>query len=80
MNSKKSSPSMTSLASASLRNKSTSKIQKQLAASVLSQANASHQTGKAMETLASSVLNSEKYSNATKSFAGSVLAQSDKQR
>lgn len=80
MNSKKSSSSMASLASASLRNKNTSKIQKQLAASVLSQVNTSHQTGKAMETVASSVLNSEKYSNATKSFAGSVLAQSDKQR
>ena len=80
MNSKKTSSSVASQASRALRNSSTSKIQRQLAASALSQANGSRQTGKKMEGVASAALNSSKYSSTTKTFAGSVLSQSDKNR
>ena len=56
------------------------KIQKSLAASVLSQRNTGKITGKAMEAKASMVMNSNKYSGTTKSLAASVLSQSDKNR
>ena len=78
MNSKKTSSSVASQASRALRSSSTSKIQRQLAGSALSQAKSGHQTGKKMEGVAS--LNSPKYSSTTKTLAGSVLSQSDKKR
>lgn len=80
MNSKKTSSSVASQASRALRSSSTSKIQRQLAGSALSQAKSGHQTGKKMEGVASAALNSPKYSSTTKTLAGSVLSQSDKKR
>ena len=79
MNSKKTSSSVASQASRALRS-STSKIQRQLAGSALSQAKSGHQTGKKMEGVASAALNSPKYSSTTKTLVGSVLSQSDKNR
>lgn len=60
MNSKKTSSSVASQASRALRSSSTSKIQRQLAGSALSQAKSGHQTGKKMEGVASAALNSPK--------------------
>lgn len=80
MNHKTTSSSVASQASYALRSSGTSKIQRQLAGSALSQVNGSHQTGKKMESVASAVLNSPKYSSTTKTFAGSVLSQSNKKR
>lgn len=80
MNSKSSGSKVSNQASKILRSSNSSKIQKSLAASVLSQRNTGKVTGKAMETKASMVMNSKKYSDATKSLAASVLSQSDKNR
>ena len=77
MNFKKTSKEVTSEAGRTLCSKSASMTQKRLAASALSQANKTHQTGEKMEDLAAKVLSSEKYANKTKTFAGSVLSQSD---
>lgn len=77
MANKKSSPSVTKLASETLKDSNSSQIAKQLAGSVLSQANTNNQTSEAMEKKASQVLQSEKYSDATKTLAGSVLSQSN---
>ena len=71
---------MASNAAKVLNNKSTSKIKKSLAASVLSQRDKDKQTGAHMEDIASKVMTSNKYSEETKSFAASVLSQSNKQR
>ncbi|WP_171254885.1 hypothetical protein [Acinetobacter sp. TGL-Y2] len=79
-NSKKTSDSISSLASDVLRDSSSSTIQKQLAASALSQTNSDKQTGSQMETKASQVLQSDKYNDTTKSLAASVLSQSNKTR
>jgi hypothetical protein len=79
-NSKKTSNKVSTLASEVLRNSSSSSIQKQLAASALSQSSSSKQTGSQMETKASQVLQSDKYSDTTKTLAASVLAQSNKER
>lgn len=80
MNHKTSSSSMASKAAKALGDKNTSKIQKSLAASVLSQRSSSKQTGATMEEVASRVLQSNKYSDETKSFAASVLSQSNENR
>lgn len=77
MTNKKSSPSVTKLASETLKDANSSQIAKQLAGSVLSQANTNNETSEAMERKASQVLQSEKYSDATKTLAGSVLSQSN---
>ncbi|MEN8383490.1 hypothetical protein [Acinetobacter radioresistens] len=79
-NPKKTSNKISSLASDVLRNPSSSIIQKQLAASALSQVNSNKQTGSKMETKASQALQSDKYNETTKSLAASVLAQSNKER
>lgn len=79
-NSKKTSSKVGTLASEVLRNSSSSSIQKQLAASALSQSSSSKQTGSQMETKASQVLQSDKYRDTTKTLAASVLAQSNKER
>lgn len=71
---------MASKAAKALADKGTSKIQKSLAASVLSQRSALKQTGAGMEDVASRVLRSNKYSDETKSFAASVLSQSNLER
>jgi len=80
MNRKQSSQRMTSLAAKVLKNDSSSAIQQKLAGSVLSQANASHQTGSVMEDLASKALSGPRYSETTKVLAGSVLSQANKKR
>lgn len=80
MNKKVSGQKLASGASDIMRAKSSSQIQKSLAASVLSQRNSRNMTGKEMETKASMVLKSNKYSDTTKSLAASVLSQSDKNR
>lgn len=80
MNSKKSSSSVTKIASDVLRDTNSSKIAKKLAGSVLSQANTSNQTSSEMETVASNALKSEKYNDTTKTLAGSVLSQSNSEK
>jgi hypothetical protein len=80
MNTKKTSGSVATKASATLRSSSASDIAKQLAGSALSQANKGNQTSSKMEDIASKVLRSDKYSEQTKEFAGSVLSQSNKNR
>lgn len=77
MSAKKSSPSVTKLASSVLKDQNASQIAKQLAGSVLSQANTNNQTSEAMENIASKALQSDKYSETTKTLAGSVLSQSN---
>lgn len=79
-NTKQSGKSVTKEAAKILGSESSSKIQKSLAASVVSQSGTKKQTGKSMETTASKVLKSPKYSDTTKKLAGSVLSQSNKKR
>lgn len=79
-NTKKTSSSVSSLASSVLKDKDASKIQKTLAGSALSQTNTKNQTGSKMEDTASKVLRSDKYNDITKTLAGSVLSQSNKNR
>lgn len=79
-NTKRTSSNVTTLASEVLRDPHSSVIAKSLAASALSQASSSNETGKAMETKASQVLRSEKYSETTRTLAASVLSQSDEAR
>ena len=80
INTKQTSPKITTLAIKTMNNKSASKIAKSLSGSALSQTNTSKQTSAKMETIASKVLNSEKYSKETKSLAGTVLSQANKKR
>lgn len=80
MNKKSSGKKLATQASKIMRSNNSSKIQKSLAASVLSQRSTQKITGKIMETKASTVMNSNKYSDVTKSLAASVLSQSDKDR
>ena len=80
MNKKTSGQKLASDASDIMKSKSSSQIQKSLAASVLSQRNTRKMTGQDMETKASMVLKSNKYSDTTKSLAASLLSQSDKKR
>lgn len=80
MNRKMTSKKLASTASSIMRSQNSSKIQKSLAGSALSQRNSKNVTGRAMEVKASKVLNSSKYSVATKRLAASVLSQSDKCR
>jgi hypothetical protein len=77
-NPKKSSPKLTSAAAKALQDKKTSAIGKRLAASVLSQASASKETGQEMEALASQVLRNEQSTEQEKSFAASLIAQARK--
>jgi hypothetical protein len=79
-NTKQTSDSIATLASETLRSASSSAIQKQLAASAMSQASTGKQTGAEMETKASHVLESDKYNATTKALAGSVLSQSNRDR
>ncbi|RDI13210.1 hypothetical protein [Flavobacterium sp. AG291] len=77
MSAKKSSPPVTKIASSVLKDPNSSHIAKQLAGSVLSQANTNNQTSEQMERIASKALQSDKYSETTKTLAGSVLSQSN---
>ena len=79
-NTKQSSKKVAHLAATTLSEPTSSSTAKSLAASVISQANTSKQTGAQMESKASKVLQSEKYSDSTKTLAASVLSQSNKSR
>ena len=80
MNNKQTGSQVASLAGEILSNNNSSKIQKQLAASALTQTGNKKQTGAAMETIASKALTSSKYNDTTKTLAASILAQSNKER
>lgn len=79
-NVKVTSQKVAALASETLQSNGASHIAKRLAASALSQREASRQTGAEMEALASKVMQSEKYSDSTKTLAASVLSQANKAR
>lgn len=79
-NKKQTSKKKASDAAKVLSDPNASKIQKELAGSVLAQSKTDKVTSKEMEQKASDVLKSDKYSYKTKSLAGSVLSQSDKNR
>ena len=78
MNKKSSGKKLATQASKIMRSNNSSKIQKSLAASVLSQRSNQKITGKIMETKASTVVNSNKYSDVTKirSFLSSFFIKS----
>lgn len=80
MNNKKTSKSIQKLASGVLKVPNSSKIQRKLAGSALSQTSNNKQTGKEMESIASKALRSDKYNEVTKKLAGSVTSQSNKKR
>lgn len=63
-----------------LNDPSSSKVQRQLAGSVISQSRTERTTGSELESVASKVLQSEKYNDTTKTLAGSVLSQSVKSK
>lgn len=77
---KQSSDELASIAAKTLQNPNASKIQKSLAASVLSQTGTDKVTGSDMESKAAKALQSDHSAELTKTLAGSVLAQSDKDR
>lgn len=79
MNSKISSQKLAFNAAKILKSKGSSKIQKSLAGSVLSQDSLGKMSGKRMETKASKALKSKK-SLTTKTLAGSVVSQSSNKR
>lgn len=80
VNEKQSGEKIASEAGKILQDENSSEIQKELAASVLSQTKTKKQTGKDMEEVASNVMKSKKYNKITKSLAASLLAQSNKKR
>lgn len=75
-NTKQTSPSIASLASAVLRDPKASEEALELAGSALSQASPDKQTGERMQELASQILREDGHSLAVLSLAGSVLSQS----
>ncbi len=75
-NTKQTSRSIASLASAVLRDPNASKEALELAGSALSQASPDKQTGERMQELAGQLLSEEGHSEAVLSLAGSVLSQS----
>lgn len=80
MNTKQSSHTLSSLASEVLRDGKASKIEKELAGSVLSQASPHKETSAAMEKIASEVLRNSANSDTARRLAASVLSQSDRER
>jgi len=79
-NTKKTSPSISSLAAKTLGDPDSSTIAKKLAGSALAQAQTGKQTGADLETLASKALQDRRLSDATQALAATVLAQSNKKR
>ena len=77
MTNKKTSSKVATQAAKTLKSKYSSKIQKQLAGSVLSQTKTNKTTSEEVEKIAQKALLSDKYSKKTKSLAGSALSQSD---
>jgi hypothetical protein len=76
-NPKKTSKSIATLAAKTLQNSNSSKIQKHLSGSVLSQSGTNKQPSKKVESELSAILNSSKFNKTTKSLAASLLSQSD---
>jgi len=74
---KKTSTSLASLAWKIMQDKNSSKIQRELAGSALSQFWSKKVSSEEMEAKAQKVLLSDKYSDETKSLAGSVFSQSN---
>ena len=74
---KKTSQNIAHLSSKVLRDPNSSKVQKELAWSALSQYKNSKTTSECIEDIAQGVLLSPKYSRITKSLAGSVFSQSN---
>ncbi len=79
-NTKQTSKKVATIAARALHKESTSKIQKALAGSALSQVDPDKETGKRMEQLASQALRDERTSKDTKTLAAAVLSQSNKER
>lgn len=79
-NSKKTTTPVASLAGKTLQSSGASKVQKQLAGSVLAQTGTKKQTGAAIEPKASQALRSTSSSGVTKTLAGSVVSQSNRKR
>lgn len=79
-NSKQTSEAVATLAAETLRDRTPSRIAKQLAGAALSQSSTSRQTGAQMEALEGKVMQSEKYSDDTKTLPASVVAQANNAR
>lgn len=79
-NDKVTSERVSKIAAEVLRNPRASAIQKSLAASALSQRDASKQTGPKAEDLAHKVMRGKRYAALTRTLAASVLAQAVKER
>lgn len=79
-NKKQTSKKMASKAAKKLTDPNSSKIQKELAGSVLAQYATGKETGAEMESKASEVLRSDKYNDETKGLAASLVSQSNKKR
>lgn len=75
---KQTSNAVASMAAKVMSSNSSSKIQRQLAGSALSQTGNKKVTSEKMETIASKVMQSDKYNSETKGLAASVLSQSTK--
>ncbi|WP_345972797.1 hypothetical protein [Sulfurimonas diazotrophicus] len=78
MANKKTSKALASTAGKVMSNPNSSKTQRSLAASALSQTGNNKTTSESMETKASKVMQSNKYSKETKGLAASVLSQATK--
>ncbi|MBA0205009.1 hypothetical protein ACRQTN_05220 [Pectobacterium brasiliense] len=77
-NPKQTSSKIASIAGQTLNNPSASKLQKQLAASALSQRAATSHTSDKMETIAAKALDNPRSAELTKQLAATVLAQATK--
>ena len=80
INTKQTSPKITTLAVKTMNSKTASQIAKSLGASALAQTNTNKQTSSKMEVIASKVLSSNKYNKNTKALAGTLLSQANKER
>lgn len=79
-NTKVTSESIGALAAQVMQDPRASKIQKSLAASALSQRDASRETSSEAERKAAMVMRGERYADVTRKLAASVMAQSRKER
>lgn len=79
-NTKVTSENVSALAAKVLKDPRASKIQRSLAASALSQRDASKQTGSKAEDMAAMVMKGKRYAKTTRTLAASVLAQAVKER
>ncbi len=79
-NTKVTSESIGALAAQVMQDPRASKIQKSLAASALSQRDASRETSSEAERKAAMVMRGKRYADVTRKLAASVMAQSRKER